>query len=343
MNEFQLNDDVSNANEFDSNFGIKKPSHLEDIKPNLNETDDQDRLMNVDPQNDPIAQLAGGADQLMQSISTRTIAKSLIPKVSVLKKALKSADVYIKFERILEEFNGMIYYNSVIEIITWIVGLICFFSYPSQMGWIWLHMLHIPRGVLGIYMVLKKTPKTYDLIENISDFQKDQLEEHWGFEKMSKHVRENFKKHIVNVLKGARTFYVTYFALSWINFALDCIGMLVQLIRFGSDGDEYSDLFMLAANIIFMYTFLSYAIWTFTFSFRLAPAYRKEAMKAAMGLTDGLVNKVKESITKIKGSTFVRNTPPTNPNNRGFGTNNNNNGGNTANGARGNLGDDSDE
>lgn len=67
-------------------------------------------------------------------------------------------------------------------------------------------------------MVVKRTPKTYDLIENISDFQQDQLQEHWGFEKMAQHVRENFKKHLIDVLKQSRTVYIIYFSLSWIAF-----------------------------------------------------------------------------------------------------------------------------
>ena len=277
--------------------------------------------MEIDTRNDPRANFDQNQNELMKSLSTRAIATSLIPKVSVLKKALKSADIYIKFERILEEFNGLIYYNSVIELVTWVLGLICFFSYPSAMAWIWLHMLHIPRGCLGIYMVLRRTPKTYDLIESISDFEKDQLEEHWGFEKMAKHVRENFKKHLINMLNKSRNVYIAYFAISYINFALDAIGLLIQLIRFGSDGDEYSDLFMLAANIIFLYTFVSYAAWVFTFSFRLPPDYRKEAMKAAMGISNGLKDKVTKSFKNVRSRTFVKNDAPKRPTN-GFNSNN---------------------
>jgi len=181
------------------------------------------------------------------------------------------------------------------------------------MSYIWLHFLHIPRGGFGLYMVIKKTPKTYDLIENISDFQQDQLEEHWGFEKMAKHVRENFKKHLVKLLKESRTYYIIYFSLSWINFALDMIGLLIQLIRFGTSGNEYSDLFMLAVVIVFIYTFLSYAVWVFTFSFRLSPKYRRDAMKAALGMTQGLRERITESFHKLKGQTLVKNEPPQRP------------------------------
>jgi len=66
----------------------------------------------------------GDIEEMAGTVSNRMIAKSLIPKVSVLKKALKSADIYIKFERITEEFNSLMYYNSIIELITWFVGFL---------------------------------------------------------------------------------------------------------------------------------------------------------------------------------------------------------------------------
>lgn len=191
---------------------------LDDIEPDVkNDSMDieNEELIKINPQNDPRESL----DRLGQSlgpIPTREIAKSLIPKVSVLKKALKSADMYIKFERIVEEFNSLMYYNSIIEIAAWVVGFLCFLSYPSEMGIIWMHILHVGRGGYGIWMVIKKTPKNYDLIESISEVHDDQLEEHWGFEKMAKHIRDNFRKHMIDLLSKDKKFYIAYVVLSWV-------------------------------------------------------------------------------------------------------------------------------
>lgn len=125
MDKFDHNGDAPDENEFDSNFGRRKPKvKLEDVNPDFDEFEDEDKLMKIDLTNDPRNFLDPSKNHLMESLSNRAIANSLIPKVSVLKKALNSADIYIKLERILEEFNSMIYYNSVIEMITWIIGLI---------------------------------------------------------------------------------------------------------------------------------------------------------------------------------------------------------------------------
>jgi hypothetical protein len=190
------------------------------------------------------------------------------------------------------------------------------------MGFIWMHMLHPIRGVYGLFLVIKKTPKTYELIESISDFNDDQLDEHWGFEKMAKHVRDNFKKHMINLLSKDKNFFICYAIFSWINIMLDLIGFLIQLIRFGTSGDEYSDLFMMAVVIIFIYTILNYFFWMFSFYIRIEPKYRKDAMRAAMGFSSGLAGKFEESYKGAKDRMFPKNAPP-NPPKRGLGAHRN--------------------
>lgn len=294
---------------------------LEDDHPQLSSSDHEDedpRL--IKPEDDPRKQFTS-QHQLMASMSTRNIAKSLIPKVSVLKKALKSADYYVKFERMLEEFNSIIYYNSLLELLTWFIGLLCFFSYTSEMAWIWMHFLHVPRGIYGLFLVYTKTPKTYDLIESISDFNERQLEERWGFEEMAKHIRDNFKKHLINMFSEHRVWFVAYAIISWLAAGLDVIGLLIQLIRFGTSGDEYSDLFMLAAVIIFLITVISYATWVFTFAFRVEPKYRRAAFKAGMGMANSLQTKIAESMKRYKGQMVPNNQAPKRPNgSKGKGT-----------------------
>lgn len=190
------------------------------------------------------------------------------------------------------------------------------------MGFIWMHLLHPVRGVYGLYLVVKKTPKTYDLIESISDFNNDQLDEHWGFEKMAKHVRDNFKKHMVNLLSKDRKFFYVYIILSWINTILDLIGFLIQLIRFGTGGDEYSDLFMLAVVIIFLYTIMNYFFWVMTFYIRIEPKYRRDAIRAGLGFANGLRERFGENLGRYKERMFPKNAPPQPPN-RGLGANRN--------------------
>ena len=130
---------------------------------------------------------------------------------------------------------------------------------------------------------------------------------------MAKHIRDNFKKQLVNILSESRKLYIIYFVLTWINATIDMIDFLVQLIRFGTDGKEYSVLAMLAIVIVFLFTILSYLFWVLTFFFRVEPKYRRDAIKAALGVMEGLRSKITDSIHKYKNQMFVKNEPPKRP------------------------------
>lgn len=88
--DFKDEEEDENENEFSTNFGKKPPVSRSDVHPNFNEYEEEENFMRIDPNNDPRKQFNSNANpDLMNSISTRAIATSLIPKVAVLKKALK--------------------------------------------------------------------------------------------------------------------------------------------------------------------------------------------------------------------------------------------------------------
>lgn len=188
------------------------------------------------------------------SVSAQSIARTLIPKVSELRKNLRMGNLLLLMEKTVDEVNKIMFYNSIIEISIWLLGLLCFFSFPSGMMLIWLHAVHVPRGLFGLFIVIKKTPKTYDLIDSISDFDEEQMQEQWNFEKMSYHVRDNFKRHLMKILNDAKPYVLIYFVLSVICSVLDMVGLLIQVVLFGTADDIYEPLFMIAVISVLIYT-----------------------------------------------------------------------------------------
>ena len=89
-----------------------------------------------------------------------------------------------------------------------------FFAYPTGLALVWLHLTHVPRGIFGLFICLKKLPKVYDIITKISEIEDKEMEEQWSFEKMTFHVRDNFKNYILKTSKDAQPFFLIYFALS---------------------------------------------------------------------------------------------------------------------------------
>ena len=55
---------------------------------------------------------------------------------------------------------------SLMEVTLFALGLLLFFTYPSQMAYIFLHVIHLPRGVLG-FLINNSLPKSHTLVEEV--------------------------------------------------------------------------------------------------------------------------------------------------------------------------------
>jgi len=267
---------------------------LDDLRPDIEESD----MVDIDL--DDEKERKRMVTELTKSISTRTIARTLIPKVSVLKKTLKMQHILMLVERTLDEVNTMAYFNSIIEIAAWLLGLLWFFAYPTGLGLIWLHFLHIPRGIFGGFISLYKIPKVYELVDKISDFETKEMEEQWSFEQMSFHVRDNFKKYILKVGKDAQPFFLIYFVLSALCILIDGLGLLIQVVLFGTEDNIYEPLFMIATVWVLVYTNWCYFLYIGSFGYRIPERFRKIALKAIIGKTEDLVSVVAKNYNKRK-------------------------------------------
>lgn len=57
----------------------------------------------------------------------------------------------------------MLYWVSVLEIGLFAFGMLLFFTFPSDMAFIFMHTLHLIRGVVGL-LINKKLPKSHDIV-----------------------------------------------------------------------------------------------------------------------------------------------------------------------------------
>lgn len=122
------------------------------------------------------------------------------------------------------------------------------------MALIWLHLVHIPRGIFGLFISVKKLPKIYEILDKISAFDSKELEEQWTFEQMSFHIRDNFKNYIIKSVNDSKPFFLIYFVLSALCTVIDFLGILIQVVMFGTSDNIYEPLFMIAAVSVFIYT-----------------------------------------------------------------------------------------
>ena len=55
---------------------------------------------------------------------------------------------------------------SILEMSIFTIGLLLFFTYPSQMAYVFLHITHLARGFIG-FQINNTLPKSHDLVQEI--------------------------------------------------------------------------------------------------------------------------------------------------------------------------------
>ena len=138
----------------------------------------------------------------------------------------------LKIEIKTNEFLILIKYSSQVEIILWILSIILFFAGGSKYTFVWLHIFHFIRGIIGIY-VLRKMPMTHDLIEKLNV--DDRTFETKLYNDI---VRDVFKTEALPKLNAIRGWLVFYFCISLVNLFIDVIDFLYCLSKLGSNPKE---------------------------------------------------------------------------------------------------------
>ena len=127
---------------------------------------------------------------------------------------------------------------SILEVSLFLVGLLLFFTYPSQMAYVFLHVPHLGRGFLG-FVINKTLPKSHDLVDQIGkSLQGGENEESaLNFETFRQRATNQMRTMFINLMTGLESNLKIYFALSIACSFLDFIDFIIQLVRFGGLGD----------------------------------------------------------------------------------------------------------
>jgi len=81
-------------------------------------------------------------------------------------------------------------------------------------------------------------------------------------------VRETF----INIDENIKSVLKSYFIASLVILVLDLVDLIIQLIRFGRPGDEYSTIVMLGLTMIFWVLNSYYFLWAYQLKFKF-PSY----------------------------------------------------------------------
>jgi hypothetical protein len=150
-----------------------------------------------------------------------------------------------KFEIKINSLVKLIYTTSLFEVFLWIVGFLLFMEAPGELYLIWVLVIHIAKGVLGLYL-LNKMPKTYEIIENLS--KSNNLEENNLVDLISVQVKDTF----VNRWNENKKILLLYLIATISSLFIDIIIFIVQIALFGNRQKFIMETILLTITFVFI-------------------------------------------------------------------------------------------
>ena len=213
----------------------------------------------------------------------------------LFKFILYTTKVEIKFNSLIR----LIYNTSILEIALWVLGFTLFVASPKDMYLIWILIVHIAKGILGM-ILLKRMPKTYEILENVA--QNPNFDESKIIDLIEMEIKDSF----INKWQQNKNLFFFYLLSNYVNLAIDVIIFIAQIVAFGKDEWLLMQTCMMMTILIFIIIDVIYFLWFFTLQFTFPPEIMNPVKKAISGSIEDLTKLVKEKI-KWKSSNNINN------------------------------------
>ena len=103
--------------------------------------------------------IPSGKEQIMAMIS-----REVLPTGPEVHSVLTSFDFGLKAQMGITAFIDLMVWTSVSEIGLFIITFLCFLRSPHGMGYVFLHLPHIGRGICGFF-IINRTPRVHNLLD----------------------------------------------------------------------------------------------------------------------------------------------------------------------------------
>ena len=226
------------------------------------------------------------------------ISDSTVGQYIPIQKNTKLFKYILYTTKIEVKFNSLVkfvYTISLLEIIMWIVGFFVFCSAPSDLYLIWVLIVHIIKGGLGLYL-LNKMPKTYEILENVA--KNPNFEESKIIELIEKEIKEFF---IIKWGESKNKFFL-YLVSTITCLVIDIIIFIAQVSAFGKEEWLLMQTCMLFTILVFIITDVIYFLWFFTLQFTFPPEIMNPIKKAIFGSIGDLSTLVRQRIGLSRNS-----------------------------------------
>ena len=195
----------------------------------------------------------------------------------LFKFILFTSKVEIKFNSLIR----LIYYTSLFELGLWFVGFLLFVASPKDMYLIWLLIIHIIKGILGLKL-LYNMPRTYEIMENVAknpNFQEDMI-----IELIQKQINEVF----IQKWENNKNKFFGYLVCTIVSVIIDMIIFIAQVAGFGRDEWILMQTCILTIIVVFIVSDVIYFLWFITLKFTFPEEILQPIQQAVFGSVSGL-------------------------------------------------------
>jgi len=138
----------------------------------------------------------------------------------------------MNIEIVLSELHSILFWCSFIELCVFGLGLLLFFTFPEQMAYIFLHVLHAFRGFIGL-ILNKKLPKSHDIIKEFQVLGDQPVK----FEEFRQKMTAQMRTTMITLAEQNEGLLKTYFIATSVAAIFDIVDFFIQVVHFGHIGD----------------------------------------------------------------------------------------------------------
>ena len=217
----------------------------------------------------------------------------------------------MKTEIKIHDFLKLLRNSNTAELSIWTISVLLFANIPKNYPvakegqgsnrvtisstFIWLHLLHVIRAFLGMYLGYK-LPRSYQIIDILQNLSDEKLEKTL----FNDILRETIYNHVILSIKQRKKLIFIYFFLTVANLVIDLCDFLFMLYKVSSSAEYLKVVFLtyIFISIIYLVIDFSYVFWIGQLQYIFPPEY----LKPIKDLYDGIVEKtvVTFKLEKIK-------------------------------------------
>jgi len=213
------------------------------------------------------------------------IAKAFFPSGRHIKQALSYLDLAIKMEIVIYELSSGLFLCSVFELWMFIFSFFLFVSDASEMGQVWLHVCHVPRGIIGL-IIMKRLPQSHDMAANISIPPNLKI----PINSLMTYVIQGARDALTLFSNSTKKLLLAYFLLTLISVAFDCGSFISAVKGFGEEeeGAAYHDITMTFLACVFLFVDYFYLLWIYSLTMKFPTLVGKAAIKGLLGAVESI-------------------------------------------------------